>query len=98
MIVRIVRMHFRPDAVAAFEELFDIHKEQIRSQDGCSLLELYQDKEDHCSFYTYSYWKSEEALNNYRHSALFSEVWPATKALFDQKPTANSLNKIHSLL
>ncbi|KEZ93422.1 MULTISPECIES: putative quinol monooxygenase [Flavobacteriaceae] len=98
MIVRIVRMHFRPDAVAAFEKLFDTHKEQIRDQDGCSLLELYQDKEDSCSFYTYSYWENEEALNNYRHSALFSEVWPATKALFDQKPSANSLNKIHSLL
>ncbi|GAK89146.1 hypothetical protein JCM19298_2317 [Nonlabens ulvanivorans] len=98
MIVRIVRMHFRPDAVAAFEKLFDTQKEQIRNQDGCSLLELYQDKEDPCSFYTYSYWENEEALNNYRHSALFSEVWPATKALFDEKPSANSLNKIHSLL
>jgi len=98
MIVRIVKMHFRPDAVRAFEELFDAHKEQIRGQEGCSLLELYQDKDDNCSFYTYSYWENETALNNYRHSALFSEVWPATKALFDQKPTANSLNKIHSLL
>lgn len=98
MIVRIVRMHFRKDAVATFQELFDNFKEDIRSQNGCSLLELYQDKDDSCSFYTYSYWENEEALNNYRHSTLFSEVWPATKALFDQKPTANSLHKIHSLL
>lgn len=98
MIVRIVKMHFRPDTVATFEELFDSHKEQIRAQDGCSLLELYQDKNDKCSFYTYSYWENEDVLNKYRHSTLFSEVWPATKALFDQKPSAYSLNKIHSLL
>lgn len=98
MIVRIVRMHFKKEAVTVFEELFDKYKEQIRAQDGCSLLELYQDKDDSCSFYTYSYWNNEVSLNNYRHSALFSEVWPATKALFDEKPAAHSLNKIHSLL
>lgn len=98
MIVRIVKMHFKPNAVAQFETLFDTHKESIRAQDGCHLLELYKDKDDSCSFYTYSYWENEEALNNYRHSALFSEVWPATKALFDQKPAANSFSKVHSLL
>lgn len=98
MIVRIVRMHFKKDAVNEFELLFDNHKTAIRNQPGCELLELYQDKYDTASFYTYSYWKDEESLNNYRHSALFSEVWPATKALFDQKPEATSLTKIHSLL
>lgn len=98
MIVRIVQMHFKKDAVSSFQKLFDIHKEQIRAQEGCQLLELYQDTVDSCSFYTYSYWENEEALNNYRDSALFSKVWPATKALFDQKPSAHSLTKIHSLL
>lgn len=98
MIVRIVQMHFKENEVLTFQKLFDDHKEQIRDQAGCSLLELYQDKHDTCSFYTYSYWENEEALNNYRNSALFSKVWPATKALFDQKPIAHSLTKIHSLL
>ncbi|WP_438962160.1 putative quinol monooxygenase [Nonlabens sp.] len=98
MIVRIVKMHFKPDAVAQFEALFASHKESIRAQEGCSLLELYQDKDDSCSFYTYSYWENEEALNKYRNSELFSKVWPATKVLFDQKPAANSFHKVHSLL
>lgn len=98
MIVRIVKMHFRSDAIEEFQSLFEDHKILIRKQPGCELLELYQDKHDPAAFCTYSYWKDEESLNNYRHSALFSEVWPATKALFDQKPEATSLTKIHSLL
>lgn len=98
MIVRIVNMHFKEKAVSKFQKMFDAYKEQIRNQPGCSFLELYQDKNDEQRFFTYSYWKDENALNNYRKSALFQEVWPQTKAMFDEKPQANSVVKIHSLL
>ena len=98
MIVRIVTMHFREDAIDAFKTLFDTKKEAIRKQQGCELLELYQDKNDLQRFSTYSYWESEESLNAYRESTLFAEVWPETKALFDKKPEATSFVKIHSLL
>jgi heme-degrading monooxygenase HmoA len=53
---------------------------------------------DRQRFYTYSYWQDEVSLNNYRKSALFEVVWPKTKAMFDQKPIAHSLEKVHSLL
>lgn len=98
MIVRIVQMHFRSDAVTQFKELFAQYKDQIRQQHGCSYLELYQDKDDPNVFFTYSHWQDEQVLNNYRHSALFKQVWPATKKLFSQPPKANSLHKIHSLI
>jgi hypothetical protein len=98
MIVRIVNMHFKETAVGKFQNMFDAYKEQIRNQPGCSFLELYQDIDDEQRFYTYSYWEDEEALNKYRNSTLFSEVWPQTKAMFDEKPQANSVAKIHSLL
>jgi hypothetical protein len=98
MIVRVVQMHFKADCVADFKTMFDEVKEGIRHQPGCSLLELYQDKVDEQRFYTYSYWDNEDSLNNYRKSALFQVVWPKTKAMFDQKPVAHSLHKIHSLL
>lgn len=90
-------MHFHARNVKTFEELFDRYKEQIRNQPGCTFLELYQDLQDPCEFYTYSHWKNEESLNKYRYSALFKEIWPATKALFDKKPTAKSVIKKHSL-
>ncbi len=98
MIVRIVNMHFKETSIGKFQNMFDAYKEQIRNQPGCSFLELYQDKDDPQRFYTYSYCENEEALNAYRKSELFEEVWPQTKALFDEKPQANSVVKIHSLL
>lgn len=98
MIVRVVQMHFKADCVADFLAMFDEIKDGIRNQPGCELLELYQDKVDRQRFYTYSYWQDEVSLNNYRKSALFEVVWPKTKAMFDQKPIAHSLEKVHSLL
>ncbi|WP_124980640.1 putative quinol monooxygenase [Nonlabens xiamenensis] len=97
MIVRIVHMHFNAHDIDAFKLLFKEHKEAIRNQPGCTFLELYQDTIDKQRFFTYSHWSNESALNNYRHSALFAKVWPATKVLFDQQPKAYSVNKIHSL-
>ncbi|MGB5980593.1 MAG: antibiotic biosynthesis monooxygenase family protein [Nonlabens sp.] len=98
MIVRIVKMHFKPECVTVFQKMFGESMLGIREQPGCKLLELYQDKDDSQSFYTYSYWDDESALNNYRNSELFSVIWPKTKAMFDEKPTAQSLHKVHSLL
>lgn len=98
MIVRIVTMHFKADAIDTFKAIFEEKKERIRTQPGCELLELYQDVEDPQRFYTYSYWQDEQSLNAYLHSDLFKDVWPRTKALFDQAPEARSVTKIHSLL
>ncbi len=50
-----------------------------------------------CIFFTYSYWETEDDLENYRQSALFDEVWTFTKKLFNDKPEAWSVNKLVSL-
>ena len=49
-------------------------------------------------FFTYSYWDSENDLNNYRKSELFNEVWTFTKKLFNAKPEAWSVEKLVSLV
>ncbi len=98
MIVRIVTMTFKVDAIELFKDLFDKKKEAIRNQPGCLLLELYQDIDDPQKFSTYSYWESVNDLNNYRYSQLFKEVWPLTKAMFYQPAVAISYRKMHSLL
>ncbi len=43
--------------------------------------------------FTYSHWESEAALETYRHSELFAEVWAATKVLFNAKPEAWSVQR-----
>lgn len=90
MLIRIVRMTFKPEEVDAFLELFDQTKEKIRHFPGCKHLELMRDYNDPCVFSTYSHWENEEALNNYRHSELFKTVWANTKSKFEDKPTAFS--------
>ena len=97
MFVRIVKMGFHEEHVDRFLELFDSKKEAIRNSPGCSLLELYRDKSVPSQFFTYSYWESEEDLENYRSSQLFHEVWTETKKLFNQKPEAWSVDKAISL-
>ncbi|UOX32732.1 antibiotic biosynthesis monooxygenase [Flavobacterium sediminilitoris] len=97
MFVRIVKMRFQEDKIDTFLEKFNVIKENIRHFEGNQFLELYQDKNDNRIFFTYSYWNTEEDLENYRKSDLFNEVWTFTKALFSDKPEAWSVDKIVSL-
>jgi quinol monooxygenase YgiN len=97
MITRIVKMHFKKEAVADFLHHFEKHKNAIRHQPGCQLLVLYQDVQNPKIFFTYSYWDTEEDLNKYRQTALFKDVWAYTKTLFKEKPLAWSLAEIHKL-
>ena len=91
MIKRIVKLSFRPEEVAAFEELFKSTRERIASFEGCRKLELHKEKNAPNVYFTVSYWESEEALNNYRASELFASTWAKTKVLFNAKPEAWSL-------
>ena len=98
MLVRIVKLSFHPDKIPAFLENFELVKNQIRNFPGNRLLELYQDKTNASIFFTYSYWESEEDLENYRKSELFTEVWDFTKKLFNDKPEAWSVDKVDRLV
>ncbi|TXK75186.1 putative quinol monooxygenase [Mesonia sp. HuA40] len=97
MIVRIVKLSFKPEAIQGFLSLFEDYKMKIRGFEGCQFLELYQDKKQDNIFFTYSYWDDQEALDRYRHSEIFKLIWPATKAGFNAKPEAWSLNKLYTL-
>lgn len=97
MLVRIVKMSFDPKKIDTFMSNFERVKDQIRGFEGCQFLELYRDQNNTDIFFTYSYWDNEEALNAYRHSELFNQVWAETKILFNDKPQAWSVNKLVSL-
>jgi quinol monooxygenase YgiN len=90
-------MTFQPESVEAFLGNFEIHKNSIRNFPGCHHLELWQDENQKNIFTTYSYWESEEHLNQYRDSELFKSVWEFTKALFAEKPVAFSSKKLQEV-
>ena len=97
MFIRIVKMSFHEKNIPVFMENFEIIKDKIRNAQGNRFLELYQDKNNLCIFFTYSFWETEEDLENYRKSALFDGVWTFTKKLFNDKPEAWSVDKLVSL-
>ena len=89
-LIRIVRMTFEEDKVSLFKKVFGENKEKIRSFPGCMHLELHRDADNPAIWATYSIWTGKEALENYRQSELFKQVWKQTKALFAGKPQAFS--------
>ncbi len=97
MFVRIVKMSFEPSKVDDFLTFFDSKKDLIRNFDGCQFLELYRDKQHTNIFFTYSYWREEADLENYRNSDLFKTVWAITKLSFNGKPEAWSVDKLITL-
>lgn len=90
-------MEFEKLHVPTFLAIFDGAKDKIRNFPGCSFLELYNDKNNGTIFFTYSRWKDEADLENYRKSPLFKEVWGQTKPLFKQKAEAWSVETVVSL-
>lgn len=97
MIIRIVKMIFREEEVTAFKTLFDERKSLIRNFEGCMHLELWQDKKHPTIFFTYSWWDSEEHLDDYRNSHFFDDTWSLTKQKFAGKPEAWTVESLHRL-
>ncbi len=90
MLIRIVRMTFRPDELDTFMAIFSRSHAKIRAFPGCQHLDLLRDLDNPNVRMTYSLWESPDALEAYRQSELFRTTWAATKALFAEKPTAFS--------
>lgn len=90
MLLRTVRMTFRPDALKAFLEIFDAAAPKIRAVPGCRHLQLWQDERFPNIVTTYSHWTDADALHRYRHSDLFRSTWATTKPLFAAPPVAHS--------
>jgi quinol monooxygenase YgiN len=96
MIVRIVKMTFRPQEVRRFQEHFAQWKSHIRAARGCQHLELLHDVNDPRIFFTYSHWEHPSHLEQYRDSELFAAVWPQVKAWFEEPAEAWSLDREHA--
>ncbi|HET7360513.1 MAG TPA: antibiotic biosynthesis monooxygenase family protein [Salinimicrobium sp.] len=91
---RIVKMTFEPSEIENFKALFAENNDFIRNFEGCEHLELFQDINQKNIFFTYSFWKDEAALENYRNSDLFKRVWKNTKKMFSEKAQAWSVENV----
>jgi quinol monooxygenase YgiN len=94
MITRIVKLNFQDDKVDDFLSLFDQVVSKVNEQPGCLQMYMLRDIQNPSIFITYSIWESEEQLNKYRNSHLFSSIWPTIKPWFASKAEAWSMNKV----
>lgn len=97
MIIRIVKMVFREEEIESFQHLFAERKSLIRNFEGCTHLELWQDKTYPQIFFTYSWWDTEAHLDQYRASHFFDDTWSQTKQKFAAKPEAWTVQALHAL-
>lgn len=88
-------MSFHPEKIEDFKLIFKNNWQFIKGFEGCSHVELLQDENNPSIFFTYSLWRSEVDVNNYRDSELFAKVWGATKVLFNDKPQAWTVKEIN---
>ena len=94
MITRIVKMTFRHEELDNFMQLFEEVKHKIRNFEGCEGLSLLRDINKPNILFTYSHWHSENHLNQYRNSELFAITWQQTKAKFESKAEAWSVEQL----
>ncbi len=91
---RIVKMSFEPEKVTDFLKMYSQVNHKISGFPGCRGVKLLRGINQENVFFTYSTWDSEEALNKYRNSELFSGVWKETKSYFNDRPQAWSLDLV----
>ncbi len=97
MLIRVVKMTFKVEAIPSFLRLFNKRKKEIRAFAGCCHLELWQDRLHTNVYFTYSQWQNAEALDQYRSSPFFNETWQQTKLLFSARPEAWSVYQVSVL-
>lgn len=94
MIERIVRLRFLPGKRDAFLDIFAKHLLFMKELPGCVDLQLLYDSSDLDTFFTQSTWESELALQDYRSSEYFRDIWGTIKPWFVERAHAWTLEKV----
>lgn len=95
--IRIVKMTFHEEKIPAFLQKFEQIKHKIRGFEGVEHLSLLRDKHHTNVFFTYSIWRSEADLENYRNSDFFKSFWIELKPYFADKTLAWSTDAVETL-
>ena len=97
MLTRIVKLTINTTEINKFKILFSDYKSAIIGFEGCVSVELLQEDNQGSVFFTYSKWTNSKAIEEYRSSTLFKEIWSSVKPLFREKAQAWSLDQINHI-
>jgi len=84
----------KPEDVDAFRLLLRESSPRVRQFPGCLSLQIVADIADPTSFFTLSTWRDTDALEAYRASPLFVEIWPRVKAFLRKAAWASKCQEI----
>ncbi|WP_026369733.1 putative quinol monooxygenase [Kallotenue papyrolyticum] len=96
MLARLVRLYLHPAQVEAFLALYAEARPRIEAQPGCLGVQLVRQQDDAAAFATWSLWTDAEALERYRHSPFFGELWPRVRRLLRRPAEAVSFEVVAS--
>ena len=94
MVIRIVSLKCKPEDIDAFRLLLRKSSPRVRQFPGCLSLQIVNDIADPTSFFTLSTWRDTDALEAYRASPLFVEIWPRIKAFLREAAWASTCQEI----
>ena len=94
MVIRIVSLKCKPEDIDAFRLLLHKSSPRVRQFPGCLSLQIVNDITDPTGFFTISAWRDVDALEAYRTSPLFEQVWPRIKAFLREPARASTCEEI----
>ena len=84
-------MEFQEVELDYFLALFESIKLKVNDTEGCTGMKLLYSEEQPNVVFTYSIWENVEALNAYRNSPFFKDMWADIKPRFSKPAKAWSL-------
>jgi len=96
VLVRLVHVTVRPDAVDTFLDQFDESASKIRAFPGCRRLALWRAPDAPTAFTALSHWKGPDALEAYRKSALCTSTWAVVTPLLADCPQVHCYRVVRS--
>jgi quinol monooxygenase YgiN len=94
VVIRLVSLKCKPEDVDAFRLVLRESSLRVRQFPGCLSLQIVNDITDPASFFTLSTWRDEGALEAYRISPLFKEIWPRVKSFLREPAWASTCEEI----
>jgi len=94
MIIRLVKMTFRPEESKRFLSLYKRVHPKILEVPGCHSVELLHEIMEEHAYTTYSLWENHDALDAYRQSDFFKATWREVRQMLRTKALAISYKKV----
>lgn len=87
-------MRVKPSCSVDFQKFVLAMSDEIRTTEGCTHFDLFNDKNNKTIFFAYTIWASEKHFDQYRKSEFYQKLWPKVKEYLSARPVAWTVENI----